>query len=288
VLAREFPVGSHRERDPDDTAGAIRAKIPVGPTYNDPDIIARTAYNIVDRFTQHLGRTRPAARRFNAFRHLKETIVMKKVRVAGFGVSIDGLAAGTDQSLDHPLGKRGEEVFQWFFPTRTFRAMHGKEGGDTGPNETFAQRSMDGFGAFILGRNMFGPVRGEWPDEGWKGWWGENPPYHAPTFVLTHYPRASIEMLGGTTFHFVADGIEAALERARAAAGEKDIKIGGGVETVRQYLRAGHVDEIHLAVAPVVLGRGEALFAGIDLRELGYRTVEHVPTDRATHIVLAK
>jgi dihydrofolate reductase len=213
---------------------------------------------------------------------------MKKVRVAGFGVSIDGFAAGTDQSLDHPLGKRGDELFQWFFPTSTFRAMLGEEGGDTGPDETFAQRSMDGFGAFILGRNMFGPVRGEWPDEEWKGWWGENPPYHAATFVLTHYPRASIEMLGGTTFHFVADGIEAALERARAAAGEKDIKIGGGVETVRQCLKAGYVDEIHLAVAPVVLGRGEALFAGIDLRELGYRTVEHVPTARATHIVLAK
>jgi dihydrofolate reductase len=147
---------------------------------------------------------------------------------------------------------------------------------------------MSGFGAFILGRNMFGPIRGEWPDHEWKGWWGENPPYHAPTFVLTHHARDPIEMLGGTTFHFVTDGIEAALRHARAAAGDKDVKIGGGVQTVRQFIQAGHVDEIHLAVAPSVLGRGEALFTGLDLRSLGYRTVERVPTDRATHIVLAK
>ena len=214
---------------------------------------------------------------------------MTKVKVAGFGVSLDGFAAGPDQSLAHPLGKSGQDIFQWFFPTRTFRAMHGEDGGgDTGPDDVFAQRSMAGFGAFILGRNMFGPIRGAWPDDAWKGWWGDDPPYHAPTFVLTHHPRASIEMLGGTTFHFVTEGIEVALQRAREAAGDKDIKIGGGVETVRQYVRAGHVDEIHLAVAPVALGRGEALFAGLDLRALGYRTVEHVPTARATHIVLAR
>jgi dihydrofolate reductase len=211
-----------------------------------------------------------------------------KIRVAGFGVSIDGFAAGTDQDLEHPLGKRGEEVFQWFFPTRTFREMHGEEGGDMGPDDAFARRAMDGFGAFILGRNMFGPIRGEWRDEEWKGWWGDNPPYHAATFVLTHHPRAPIEMLGGTTFHFVTNGIEAALERAREAAGDKDIKIGGGVETVRQYVQAGLVDEIHLAVAPVVLGRGEALFAGLDLRALGYHTIEHVATRHATHIVLSR
>jgi dihydrofolate reductase len=213
---------------------------------------------------------------------------MTKVKVAGFGVSIDGFGAGIDQSMDNPLGVRGPELFQWFFPTRFFCQMLGKEGGETGLDDDFAQRAMRGFGAFILGRNMFGPVRGEWPDDEWKGWWGDNPPYHAPTFVLTHYPRASIEMAGGTTFHFVTEGIDVALQMAREAAGVQDIKIGGGVETVRQYIQAGHVDEIHLAVAPVVLGQGEALFSGLDLRSLGYTTVEHVPTERATHIVLAK
>jgi len=213
---------------------------------------------------------------------------MTKIRVAGFGVSIDGFAAGTEQSLDHPLGQRGAELFQWFFPTRSFRVMHCDSGGEIGTDDTFARRAMEGFGAFILGRNMFGPIRGDWPDEQWKGWWGDNPPYHAPTFVLTHHPRASIAMAGGTTFHFVTDGIESALQRAREAAGQKDIKIGGGVQTVRQYICAGHVDEIHLAVSPVVLGQGEALFEGIDLRSLGYRTSEHVPTERATHIVLAR
>ena len=185
---------------------------------------------------------------------------MTRVRVAGFGVSLDGFAAGTEQSLEYPLGKRGPELFQWFFPTRSFRAMQGHADGETGVDDDFGRRAMAGFGAFILGRNMFGPIRGEWPDEQWKGWWGDDPPYHAPTFVLTHHPRASIEMLGGTTFHFVTDGIDAALQRARDAAGSLDIKIGGGVDTVRQYVRAGHVDEIHLAVAPVVLGQGEALF----------------------------
>lgn len=213
---------------------------------------------------------------------------MTKVKVAGFGVSLDGFSAGPDQSLENPLGVRGPEIFQWFFPTRTFCQMVGKPGGDTGRDDDFARRAMDGFGAFILGRNMFGPIRGDWPDDQWKGWWGDTPPYHAPTFVLTHYPRAPIEMLGGTTFHFVTDGIDSALRQARAAAGDKDIKIGGGVATVRQYIEAGHVDDIHLAVAPVVLGQGEALFQGLDLRALGYRTVEHVATERATHIVLAK
>ena len=213
---------------------------------------------------------------------------MTKVKVAGFGVSLDGFAAGPAQSLDHPLGVRGQEIFQWFFPTRTFCQMVGKPDGETGLDDGFARRAMDGFGAFILGRNMFGPVRGDWPDDQWKGWWGDNPPYHAPTFVLTHFPRPSIEMQGGTTFHFVTDGIASALQKAREAAGTKDIKIGGGVETVRQYVQAGDVDEIHLAFAPVVLGQGEALFSGLDLHALGYRIVEHVPTERATHIVFAK
>ncbi|HZP99848.1 MAG TPA: dihydrofolate reductase family protein [Reyranella sp.] len=213
---------------------------------------------------------------------------MTKVKVAGFGVSLDGFGAGADQSLENPLGVRGPELFQWFFPTRTFREMIGKDDGETGPDDDFGRRAMAGFGAFILGRNMFGPIRGEWPDDQWKGWWGDNPPYHAPTFILTHYPRAPIEMLGGTVFHFITGGIEEALHKARAAAGPKDIKIGGGVETVRQYIQAGHVDEIHLAMAPVAIGQGEPLFSGLDLRALGYRTVEHVPTARATHIVLAK
>jgi dihydrofolate reductase len=213
---------------------------------------------------------------------------MTKVKVAGFGVSLDGFGAGADQSLENPLGVRGPELFQWFFPTKTFCKMIGKADGESGPDDDFARRAMDGFGAFILGRNMFGPVRGEWPDDQWKGWWGDTPPYHAPTFVLTHYPRPPIEMKGGTTFHFVTDGIESALHQARAAAGAKNVKIGGGVETVKQYVQAGCVDEIHLALAPIALGQGEALFTGLDLRALGYRTVEHVPTDRATHIVLAK
>ena len=213
---------------------------------------------------------------------------MSKVRVAGFGVSLDGFSAGTDQSLENPLGVRGPEIFQWFFPTRTFRQMQGQHDGETGIDDDFARRAMEGFGAFILGRNMFGPIRGEWPDDEWKGWWGEDPPYHAPTFVLTHYARPSIEMQGGTTFHFVTGGIDEALRLAREAAGAKDVKIGGGVETVRQYVRAGHVDELHLAVAPVVLGHGESLFDGLDFRELGYRTVEHVATARATHVVLAR
>jgi len=213
---------------------------------------------------------------------------LTKVRVAGFGVSLDGFAAGPEQSLANPLGKNGPELFQWFFPTRTFRAMVGEEGGSTGVDEQYAQRSMAGFGAFILGRNMFGPIRGPWPDETWKGWWGDNPPYHAPTYILTHHARPSIELEGGTTFHFVTDGIESALRQARAAAGRKDVKIGGGVDTVRQYLRAGLIDDMHLALAPVVLGQGEALFPGLDLRELGFRVVERAATDAATHLVLAR
>jgi dihydrofolate reductase len=208
--------------------------------------------------------------------------------VAGFGVSLDGFAAGPDQSLAAPLGRNGPELFQWFFPTRTFRAMTGQDGGTTGVDDEYAQRSMAGFGAFILGRNMFGPIRGPWPDDTWKGWWGDNPPYHAPTFILTHHARPPIELEGGTTFHFVTDGIESALRQARAAAGDQDVKIGGGVATVRQYLQAGLIDEMHLALAPVVLGQGEALFNGLDLRALGFRVVERATTEAATHLVLAR
>lgn len=213
---------------------------------------------------------------------------MGKVRVAGFSVSIDGFGAGIEQSLQNPLGKRGPELFQWFFGTRTFRAMQGASGGSQGTDEAYAERSMAGFGAFILGRNMFGPIRGPWPDETWKGWWGDNPPYHAPTFVLTHHPREPIAMEGGTTFHFVTGGIREALDQARAAAGGKDVKIGGGVSTVRQYLQAGLIDEMHFAIAPVVLGRGEALFAGLDLPAQGFKVTEHVATELATHVVLAR
>jgi dihydrofolate reductase len=213
---------------------------------------------------------------------------MGKVRAAGFSVSIDGFGAGPDQSLEDPLGKRGPELFQWYFPTRSFREMHGESGGETGPDNEFGRRAMAGFGAFILGRNMFGPIRGEWPDNAWRGWWGDNPPYHAPTFVLTRHARAPIVMDGGTTFHFVTDGIEAALAKAKAAAGDLDVKIGGGVSTVRQYLLAGAIDELHLALSPVVLGQGESLFAGIDLPGLGFRVTETVRTERATHIVLTR
>ena len=213
---------------------------------------------------------------------------MTKVRVGGFSISLDGFGAGPEQSLAEPLGKGGEELHQWMFGTRMFRAMIGKEGGSDGIDQMYAHRSMDGFGAFILGRNMVSSSRGPWPDDGWKGWWGKNPPYHAPTFVLTHHARDPIEMDGGTTFIFVTEGIEAALAQAQRAAGDRDVKIGGGVETVRQYLRAGLVDELHFAVSPIVLGQGEAMFAGIDLLALGYRVTEHQATEHATHVVLSR
>ena len=213
---------------------------------------------------------------------------MPKVRIAGFGVSLDGFSAGPEQSLNDPLGKRGPDIFQWFFHTRTFRAMRGLEDGSVDIDDHFAHRAMENFGAFILGRNMFGPVRGPWPDNSWKGWWGDNPPYHAPTFVLTHHAREPIIMEGGTTFHFVTGGIEEALRLAKQAAGDKDIKIGGGVSTVRQYLQAGLVDSIHLAAAPVLLGTGEALFAGLNLPALGFSVTDKKATDHATHIVLEK
>ncbi len=213
---------------------------------------------------------------------------MTRVKVCGFSISLDGFGAGIEQSLQDPLGKRGEELHEWFFPTTTFRAMVGKEGGSSGVDERYAAASMSGFGAFILGRNMFGPIRGEWPDDVWKGWWGANPPYHAPTFILTHYPRAPIVMEGGTTFYFVTEGIEAALEQAKAAAGSLDVKIGGGVSTVRQYLRIGAVDTMHLAVSPVVIGRGEPLFEGMDLPALGYKVTKQEAGELATHIMLSK
>jgi dihydrofolate reductase len=217
-----------------------------------------------------------------------EGFVMTKVRVGGFTISLDGFGAGPDQSLENPLGKRGRELHAWMFGTRMFRTMIGKDGGSDGVDQAYAHRSMEGFGAFILGRNMFGPAGDNWGGPDWKGWWGGNPPYHAPTFVLTHHPRDPIEMEGGTTFIFVTDGVETALERARLAAKGLDVKIGGGAETVRQYLRAGLIDELHIALSPVLLGQGEAIFAGIDLPALGYRVTEHQATNHATHFVLSR
>ncbi|HAF45687.1 MAG TPA: deaminase [Gallionellaceae bacterium] len=213
---------------------------------------------------------------------------MPKLRVASFTVSIDGFGAGVNQSLDNPLGVGGLDLPQWFFPTRTFQRMHGSGDGTTGIDDDFAARGFNNVGAWILGRNMFGPIRGPWPDDRWKGWWGDTPPYHTPVFVLTHHPRAALEMDGGTTFHFVTDGIHAALEQAFDAAKGQDVRLGGGVDTIRQYLRAGLIDEMHLAISPVLLGSGENLLSGIDMRSLGYRCVEHVPTQLATHVVLKK
>ena len=215
---------------------------------------------------------------------------MSRLRVCSFGVSIDGFGAGPNQDLANPLGIGGLQLHNWFFPTRTFQKMHGGDGatGTGGVDDEFAARGFAGVGAWILGRNMFGPVRGPWPDESWKGWWGANPPYHTPVFVLTHHARASLTMEGGTTFHFVTDGIQAALDRAREAAGSKGVRLGGGVATLRQYISVGLVDEMHLAISPILLGSGEHVFAGINLRELGYGCTEHVASPKATHVVLAK
>ena len=212
---------------------------------------------------------------------------MSRVRVH-FGISLDGFGAGPRQSLEYPLGVNGPDIMEWFFPTDVFMRMHGNGAGETGVDNTIALRGFDNFGAWILGRNMFGPIRGPWPNEDWKGWWGDNPPYHVPAFVLTHHAREAIEMEGGTTFHFVTDGIHEALDRAREAAGAKDVRIGGGVSTIRQYLQAGLIDEINLSVRPVLLGEGEDLFHGINMRALGFEVVERVEGERATHLVLRR
>ena len=213
---------------------------------------------------------------------------MARVRVHDFSISLDGFGAGPNQSTKEPLGVGGESLHDWFVHTRTFKRTHGGEGGSTGVDDDVAARGADGFGAWIMGRNMFGPVRGPWPNENWRGWWGENPPFHAPVFVLTHHPRPPLRMKGGTVFHFVTDGIEAALEQARAVAGGKDIRISGGAATIRQFLMARLVDEMHLAVAPILLGRGESLLADLDLLALGYRCTEHVASDKATHYVITR
>jgi dihydrofolate reductase len=213
---------------------------------------------------------------------------MPKLRVHTFGISVDGYGAGPSQSLENPLGIGGLALHDWIFPTRTFQRMQGKDGGTTGIDDDFAARGFENIGAWILGRNMFGPIRGPWSDESWKGWWGQNPPYHTPVFVLTHYSRAPISMAGGTTFHFVTDGIHAAVDRASAAANGKDIRIGGGVATIQQFLRAGLIDYLHLTISPILLGSGEQLFANIDMLKLGYQCDEHVYTPNATHVVVAR
>jgi dihydrofolate reductase len=213
---------------------------------------------------------------------------MSRVRVHGFSISLDGYGAGPNQDLANPLGVGGKALHEWAWATRTFRQMFGGEGGSTGIDDEIAARGFANVGAWILGRNMWSPSRGPWPDDAWKGWWGDNPPYHVPVFVLTHHAREPIAMEGGTTFHFVTDGIHAALQRAAEAAKGQDVRIGGGVATVREYLRAGLVDEMHVAISPVLLGAGEHLLAGIDLPKQGYACVEHVPMPLATHVVLAK
>jgi dihydrofolate reductase len=213
---------------------------------------------------------------------------MSMVCVRSFAVSLDGFAAGLDQSLEQPLGVRGPELMEWFFNTRVWGDMHGLGRGETGVDNRMAELGFQNVGAWILGRNMFGPVRGPWPDESWRGWWGDEPPYHVPTFVLTHHARPPLQMQGGTTFHFVTDGIEAALARAKEAAGERDVRIGGGVATIRQFLRARLIDEMSLAIRPILLGEGESLWGELDARGLGYEVAEHVAGERAVHVKLRR
>jgi dihydrofolate reductase len=214
--------------------------------------------------------------------------VVSKLRVQSFAISIDGYGAGPNQDLQNPLGVTGPELMEWFFHTRAWRKMHGYDDGETGIDNELAEQGLAGIGAWILGRNMFGPVRGPWPDESWKGWWGDEPPYHTPVFVLTHHARAPLNMAGGTEFRFVTEGIHSALEQASAAAGGRDVRLGGGVSTIRQYLRAGLIDELHLAIRPVLLGSGEHLLHDIDMRALGYECDNYIAGERATHVFLRK
>jgi len=215
---------------------------------------------------------------------------MSKLRVESFTISLDGFGAGPNQDINNPLGVGGTSLHGWAFSTQTFQKMVlGTEDGATeGVDEEFAQRGFTNVGAWILGRNMFGPVRGPWPDESWRGWWGENPVYHVPVFVLTHHPRPPLVMEGGTTFHFVTEGPAAALERAREAAGGKDVRVGGGVNTIQQYLRLRLIDEMHVVIAPVLLGSGERLLEGVNLPELGYACTLHAASPLATHVVFTR
>jgi dihydrofolate reductase len=214
--------------------------------------------------------------------------LLSKLVVRSFAISIDGYGAGPDQDLQNPLGVNGPELMEWFFHTRAWRNMHGLDGGETGIDNEIAAQGFGGIGAWILGRNMFGPIRGPWPDENWKGWWGEEPPYHTPVFVLTHHPRTPLQMQGGTEFRFVTGDIHSALEQATAAAGGRDVRLGGGASTIRQFLAAGLIDEMHLAMRPVLLGSGEHLLKDLDLRTLGYTCVRSVAGERATHVFLEK
>ena len=213
---------------------------------------------------------------------------MSKLRVQSFSISLDGYAAGPNQDLKNPLGVGGPELMEWVLKTRSFSQMHGGSAGETGVDNRMAEQGFKDIGAWILGRNMFGPVRGPWPDDSWKGWWGDEPPYHVPVFVLTHHPRAPLKMRGGTEFRFVTEGIHEALKQAKAAAGARDVRLGGGVATVRQYLKERLIDELHLAVRPIVLGSGENLWSGVDARALGYECVEQVAGERATHVILRR
>jgi dihydrofolate reductase len=213
---------------------------------------------------------------------------MSKVRVAAFSISIDGFGAGPRQDLNNPLGVRGLELHRWFLGTEAFKKMHGENGGSKGIDNDFALESFENVGAWILGRNMFGPVRGDWKDDSWKGWWGANPPYHVPVFVLTHYARSPLAMEGGTTFHFVIDGLASALKKAKEAAQGKDVRIGGGVSVIRNYLTAGMIEEMHLAISPVLLGEGEHLFSGLNLPKLGFAPYKTVHGENATHVLIEK
>lgn len=213
---------------------------------------------------------------------------MARVLVRSFALSLDGYGAGPDQRLDNPLGERGLELMEWFFHTRVWGRIQGHGDGEAGVDDAVAERGFAGIGAWIIGRNMFGPVRGPWPDESWQGWWGEEPPFHTPVFVLTHHAREPLVMAGGTEFRFVTHGIHAALEQARAAAAGRDVRIGGGVATIRQYLSEGLIDELHLAVRPVLLGSGEHLFRDLDLRALGYDCASHFAGERANHVLLRR
>ena len=219
---------------------------------------------------------------------MKEDPTVSRLCVRSFAISIDGYGAGPNQDLQNPLGVGGPELMEWFFNTRSWRTMHGQEGGETGIDDGIAAQGFEGIGAWIIGRNMFGPMRGPWPDESWKGWWGDEPPYHTPVFVLTHYARPTLQMAGGTQFHFVTEGPHAALAQARRAAAGRDVRLGGGVATIRQYLQAGLVDELHLVLRPVLLGVGEPLLAGLDLRALGYECTRSVAGERATHLFLRR
>jgi dihydrofolate reductase len=214
---------------------------------------------------------------------------MSKLRVESFTISLDGFGAGPNQDIDNPLGVGGTSLHGWALPTRTFQQkLFGNDSGETGVDDDYAARGFRNVGAWILGRNMFGPVRGPWPDESWRGWWGENPVYHVPVFVLTNHVRAPLVMEGGTTFHFVTEGPVAALELAREAAGGKDVRVGGGVNTIQQYLRERLIDEMHIAISPVLLGSGERLFEGVNLPASGYACVKHEATARATHLIFSR